>query len=103
MCSPASRNTARWFRKSAATRSRSTLRRPVCRIHIRSRRDRALSPRHGAADITVCAGAELEIGWLPMLEQQAANPKIATGQPGHFEAARFVRLLEAPAVYDRSM
>lgn len=56
-----------------------------------------------AADITVCAGAELEIGWLPMLEQQAANPKIATGQPGHFEAARFVRLLEAPAVYDRSM
>ena len=28
------------------------------------------------ADITVCDGAELEIGWLPMILQQANNAKI---------------------------
>ena len=29
------------------------------------------------ADVTVCTGAELEIGWLPMIVQQSANKKIA--------------------------
>src|SRR5215510_2648785 len=28
------------------------------------------------ADITVCDGAELEIGWLPMILQQSDNGKI---------------------------
>src|SRR5882672_3210712 len=46
------------------------------------------------ADITVCDGAELEIGWLPMILQQAGNGKIAVGQPGAFDATNFVRLLE---------
>src|SRR5262249_27039488 len=54
------------------------------------------------ADITVCAGAELEIGWLPMVEQQATNPKIQAGQPGAFEAGAFLPLLEKPAALDRS-
>ena len=55
------------------------------------------------ADITVCAGAELEIGWLPMVEQQAANQKILPGQPGAFDASAYVRLLEQPAAYDRAL
>src|SRR5690242_647890 len=55
-----------------------------------------------AADITVCAGAELEIGWLPMIIQQSNNSKIAPGQPGSFEATRYVHLLEQPTSLDRA-
>ncbi len=48
------------------------------------------------ADITVCDGAELEIGWLPMILQQSGNAKIAVGQPGAFDATNYVHLLEQP-------
>jgi zinc/manganese transport system substrate-binding protein len=54
------------------------------------------------ADITVCDGAELEIGWLPMILQQASNSKIATGQTGAFEATSYVHLLEQPSRLDRA-
>jgi zinc/manganese transport system substrate-binding protein len=54
------------------------------------------------ADIAVCSGAELEIGWLPMIQRQAGNPKIQIGQPGYFRAADYIRMLEAPARLDRS-
>jgi zinc/manganese transport system substrate-binding protein len=37
------------------------------------------------ADLTVCTGAELEIGWLPMIVQQSANKKIAAGGRGVFQ------------------
>jgi zinc/manganese transport system substrate-binding protein len=55
-----------------------------------------------SADITVCDGAELEIGWLPMILQQAGNAKIAVGQPGAFDATNYVRLLEQPSRLDRA-
>jgi zinc/manganese transport system substrate-binding protein len=55
------------------------------------------------ADILVCTGAELEIGWLPMLESQASNAKIQPGAPGSFFATNFVNLLEAPAALDRAL
>ena len=55
-----------------------------------------------AADITVCTGAELEIGWLPMVAQQAANSKVLAGSSGNFEAANFVRLQEIPTRLDRA-
>jgi zinc/manganese transport system substrate-binding protein len=55
-----------------------------------------------SADITVCDGAELEIGWLPMILQQAGNAKIAVGQPGAFDATSYVRLLEQPSRLDRA-
>jgi zinc/manganese transport system substrate-binding protein len=55
-----------------------------------------------SADITVCDGAELEIGWLPMILQQASNAKIAPGQPGEFNATSFVRLQEQPTRLDRA-
>lgn len=48
------------------------------------------------ADLLVCTGAELEAGWLPMLQQRSGNPAIQTGQSGYFEAAQHVRLLEIP-------
>jgi zinc/manganese transport system substrate-binding protein len=54
------------------------------------------------ADLTVCTGAELEIGWLPMIAQQADNSKIAAGQPGDFNATNYVHLLEQPSRLDRA-
>src|SRR6476646_6704383 len=54
------------------------------------------------ADITVCEGAELEIGWLPMIVQQSGNGKIAVGQPGAFDATNYVHLLEQPTRLDRA-
>ncbi len=54
------------------------------------------------ADLIVCTGAELEIGWLPVLLSESGNARVQPGQPGHFEAARYVALLEKPAKLDRS-
>lgn len=54
------------------------------------------------ADLLVCTGAELEIGWLPLLQQKSANPAIQTGAPGYFIASNSVRLSEVPTVLDRS-
>ena len=62
----------------------------------------SLIARARSADLVVCTGAELEIGWLPLVLTQAGNPKIQQGQPGYFEAARQVTLLEVPTVLDRS-
>jgi zinc/manganese transport system substrate-binding protein len=54
------------------------------------------------ADLVVCTGAELEIGWLPPLLQQSGNAKVQAGQPGNFVAADLVRKLEVPGQVDRS-
>ena len=63
----------------------------------------SLIARARGADLVVCTGAELEIGWLPLVQSQSGNSKIQTGQPGYFEAASHVALLEKPARLDRSM
>lgn len=63
----------------------------------------SLIARLRSADLVVCIGAELEIGWMPLLLRQAANPKVQPGGPGYFEAAQQVRLLEVPAQFDRAM
>ena len=55
-----------------------------------------------SADLAVCTGAELEIGWLPILLQNGANPKIQPGQPGMFEAYRYVTMKEVPTSVDRA-
>jgi zinc/manganese transport system substrate-binding protein len=62
----------------------------------------SLIARARSADLLVCTGAELEIGWLPLVQQQSANPRIQTGRAGHFEAARQVALVDAPQRLDRS-
>ena len=54
------------------------------------------------ADLVVCTGADLEIGWLPLLVRRAGNPDIRPGTPGYFLAADYVRKLEVPARIDRS-
>lgn len=55
-----------------------------------------------SADLVVCTGADLEIGWLPLLMRRAGNARIQTGKPGNFMAADFVRRLEIPKNIDRS-
>src|SRR4051812_37217086 len=54
------------------------------------------------ADLVVCTGAELEVGWLPVLLQQSGNAKVQPGQPGNFAAGDFVRKLDVPTSVDRS-
>jgi len=62
----------------------------------------SLIARARNADLVVCTGAELEIGWLPVLLQQSGNAKVQPGQPGNFAAADFVRKLDVPGQPDRS-
>ena len=68
--------------------------------HIQARP--SLIARARSAELLVCTGSELEIGWLPILLLQSANAKIQPGQPGNFEAASFVKKLEIPTRLDRA-
>ena len=54
------------------------------------------------AGLVVATGAELEVGWLPLALRESANGAVQPGQPGYFEAARSVRMLEVPARLDRA-
>jgi len=63
----------------------------------------SLIARTRSADLVVATGAELEIGWLPVLLQESGNGKIQPGNPGYFEAASQVKLLEVLTAVDRSM
>jgi zinc/manganese transport system substrate-binding protein len=62
----------------------------------------SLISRARNADLVVCTGAELEIGWLPVLLQQSGNAKVQQGQPGNFAAADYVRKLDVPTQLDRA-
>ncbi len=62
----------------------------------------SLIARARGADLVVATGAELEVGWLPLVVQQAANPRVRPGTPGYFEAAANVPLLGKPQRLDRS-
>ena len=55
-----------------------------------------------SADVLIEGGAELEIGWLPPLLQNARNPKLETGQPGRVVAAQGIRLMNVPANLTRA-
>lgn len=55
-----------------------------------------------SAQLVLATGAELEIGWLPVVIRESGNARIQVGQPGYFEAARYVTMLEIPAVLDRA-
>lgn len=54
------------------------------------------------ADVLIDGGAELEVGWLPPLLQNARNPKIEVGQPGRVQASQGIRLMEVPAELTRA-
>lgn len=63
----------------------------------------SLIARARTADLVVCTGAELEIGWMPLVQTQSGNSRIQAGQPGYFEAASQLALIEIPQRVDRSM
>ena len=54
------------------------------------------------ADIVICNGAQLEIGWLPALLQKANNRDVRPGSRGYMEASSFVIRLDATASADRA-
>lgn len=68
--------------------------------HIQARP--SLIARLRNADLLFCSGAELEVGWLPVLLRRASNPRVQPGQPGYLMAAEQVARLEIPARLDRS-
>src|SRR6266705_853550 len=63
----------------------------------------SLIARVRSADLLICSGSELEIGWLPLLLTQSGNAKIQLGSPGYLEASQFVAKLEVPKVIDRAL
>jgi len=54
------------------------------------------------ANLVIAAGADLEIGWLPLVLRDSGNAAIQPGRPGYFEAASVVSRLDVPAVIDRA-
>ncbi len=54
------------------------------------------------ADLVICSGAQLEIGWLSALMQKANNRKVMPGTDGYMEASSFVLRVDATADVDRS-
>ena len=63
----------------------------------------SLIARIRSADLLVCSGSELEIGWLPVLLTQSGNSRIQLGTPGYLEASQYVAKLEIPKVVDRAL
>jgi zinc/manganese transport system substrate-binding protein len=55
-----------------------------------------------SANLVVCTGMELEIGWLPMVLRQASNAEVQPSRPGYFEAGNYVKHLEIPQRLDRA-
>jgi zinc/manganese transport system substrate-binding protein len=68
--------------------------------HIQARPSLIVKIRN--ADMLACTGADLEIGWLPLLLQRASNNNVQPGKVGHFMATEHVRLLGIPKQIDRS-
>jgi zinc/manganese transport system substrate-binding protein len=63
----------------------------------------SLIARARNADLIVCSGSELEVGWMPLLLAQSGNARIQPGTPGFLEASQFVSRLEIPKLLDRSL
>ena len=55
-----------------------------------------------SADLLVCSGAQLEIGWLPALLQKANNRKVMPGNDGYMEASAYVLRVDATGNVDRA-
>ncbi len=62
----------------------------------------SLIARVRKADLVICSGAQLEIGWLPALLQKANNRKVLPGSDGYLEASAHVVRLDATGNVDRS-
>lgn len=54
------------------------------------------------ADMLVCTGAELEIGWLPVVQRRSGNSRLHEGSESVFYSSEFVNRLEIPDSTDRA-
>lgn len=63
----------------------------------------SLISKLGKADLAVCSGASLEIGWLPALQMKAANPNVQNNKPGMFFAAQQVETIDKHDHVDPTM
>ncbi len=54
------------------------------------------------ADLLLCSGASLEIGWLPILLKKASSD-LQPGSIGYLMASHLVTMLEVPVMVNRSM
>jgi zinc/manganese transport system substrate-binding protein len=63
----------------------------------------SLISRARTADLVVCTGADLEVGWLPMVLSQSGNDKVQRGRPGYLMVADFVPKIDVPVVIDRAL
>ena len=54
------------------------------------------------AQLLVAVGADLEVGWLPLVQRDSGNPAIQSSRPGYFEAAAVVNRLDVPTTVDRA-
>src|SRR5436190_5007831 len=63
----------------------------------------SLIARARNADLLICSGSELEVGWVPLLLVQSGNSRIQPGSPGFLEVSQFVVKLEVPRVVDRAL
>ena len=69
--------------------------------HIRARP--SLIAKIRRADLVFCSGADLEVGWLPLLMRRGARSGVQPGATGYLMAAEHVPVLEKPTVVDRSL
>jgi zinc/manganese transport system substrate-binding protein len=63
----------------------------------------SLIARARNADLMICSGSDLEIGWVPLLQSQAGNNRIQRGTLGYLEASQLVERIEIPRTIDRSL
>lgn len=55
-----------------------------------------------SADLLIINGAQLEIGWLPPLLNQANNPGVMPGKKGFLDLSNYVRLIQVPTSVSRA-
>ena len=55
------------------------------------------------ADLVICNGASLEVGWLPILLNKAGKAQVQSGGVGSIMATDYVEMMEVNANADRSM
>ncbi len=63
----------------------------------------SLVARMRRADLVVCSGSDLEVGWLPLVISSAGNTDVQPGRIGYFMASEYVERLDVPDRVDRSM
>src|SRR3954462_1788273 len=62
----------------------------------------SLIARIRSADLVICSGSELEVGWLPLLFTQSGNNRVQPASTGFIEASQLVARLEVPEGVGRS-